>query len=531
MIPLLRPRLFGVLFYVMPMGAGGAFPAFAQENDGPSENPPNIVLFLVDDLGWQDTSVPFHTVRTPFNDLYRTPGVERLARQGVLFTSAYAASPVCTPTRSSIITGRHPARTHITDWTLHPDVEKQQRSRSSLSVASPDWNVRGVQPADTTLPGLLQRSGYRTIHVGKAHFGALGTTGADPTALGFDVNVAGHAAGAPGSYYSEEKYGNDEEGPWGVPGLEKYYGTDTYLTRALTLEANNAIGEAVRDGQPFFLNMAPYAVHAPIMADSQYVDDYAGINSTEAAYASMVESYDASLRAILWKLEELDVAERTLVLFMSDNGGLSAHARGTTPMGTGLNTHNLPLRSGKGSAYEGGVRVPMVVAWAKPNASQPLQRRLPIASGARRSAPVTSHDFFPSILEAARAQQPDDYRLDGQSFVPLLRPSSLQNQEVERDTTHFWHYPHLWGPQGPGLKPFTAVRSGDWKLIYFYDEARYELYNLADDLGETTNRRDARPEVARRLVRQMRSWMQRVGAQSPVDRATETPVGRPPRLE
>ena len=527
----LRPRLVGVLLYAIAMGAGGTLPAFAQENDRPSETPPNIVLFLVDDLGWQDTSVPFHTVRTPFNDLYRTPGVERLARQGVLFTNAYAASPVCTPTRSSIITGRHPARTHITDWTLHPDVEKQQRSRPSLSVASPDWNVRGVQPADTTLPELLRRGGYRTIHVGKAHFGALGTPGADPTALGFDVNVAGHAAGAPGSYYSEEKYGNDEDGPWGVPGLEKYYGTDTYLTRALTLEANSALEEAVRDGQPFFLNMAPYAVHAPIMADSQYVDDYTDVNSTEVAYASMVEGYDASLRAILWKLEELGVAERTLVLFTSDNGGLSAHARGRTPMGTGPNTHNLPLRSGKGSAYEGGIRVPMVVAWAKPDASQPVQRRLPIAAGRRTEAPVTSHDFFPSILEAAGVQQPDDDRLDGHSFVPLLRPSASQPQEADRDTTHFWHYPHLWGPHGPGLKPFTAVRSGDWKLIYFYDEARYELYDLADDLGETTNLVEAQPAVARRLADRMRAWMRRVGAQSPVDRATGSPVGRPPRPE
>lgn len=147
--------------------------------------PPNILLFLVDDLGWQDTSVPFHTVPTPFNRFYRTPHMEALARRGVVFTNAYASSPVCTPTRVSIMTGRHPARTRVTDWTLYPDVERQQRSAPWLSVASPAWNARGLQPADTTLPQLLQRAGYRTIHVGKAHFGALDTPGADPTNLAF----------------------------------------------------------------------------------------------------------------------------------------------------------------------------------------------------------------------------------------------------------------------------------------------------------------------------------------------------------
>lgn len=521
-------QIAAVLLCAIGVWTGTGLPAHAQD-DAPSEVPPNIVLFLVDDLGWQDTSVPFHTVRTPFNDFYRTPGAARLADQGVLFTNAYAASPVCTPTRTSIMTGRHPARTHITDWTLHPDVEKQRRTRPSLPVTAPDWNVRGLQPADTTLPALLQEAGYRTIHAGKAHFGALGTPGADPTTLGFDVNIAGHAAGAPGSYHSEEKYGNDESGPWGVPGLEQYYGTDTYLTRALTLEANRAIEAAVRKEMPFFLNMAHYAVHTPIMADSQYVGRYADADAPEAAYASMVEGYDASLRALLWKLEALGVADRTLILFASDNGGLSAHTRGRTPMGTGLNTHNLPLRSGKGSAYEGGVRVPMIAAWAKRNPSQPVQRRLPIAAGRRTDVPVTSHDFFPSILAAAGVPQPDGYVLDGQSFVPLMRPSSAPASDVRRDTTHFWHYPHLWGPQGPGLTPFTAARVGDWKLIYFYGEERYELYNLGDDLGETSNLIEARPAVARRLVDRMRAWMREVGAQPPVDRATGESVGHPPR--
>lgn len=509
------------------VGLIGTGPVHGQEGGAASApaDAPNIILFLVDDLGWQDTSVPFHVVPTPLNRFYRTPHMEALARRGVVFTNAYAASPVCTPTRVSIMTGRHPARTRITDWTLHPDVEQQQRTASWLSVVSPSWDVRGLQPADTTLPQLLQDAGYRTIHVGKAHFGALDTPGADPENLGFGVNIAGHAAGAPGSYYSEEQYGNERDGPWGVPGLSSYYGTDTYLTDALTQEARQAITDAVRTERPFFLNMAHYAVHTPIMADSQYVHRYAGSDPVEAAYASMIEGYDASLGALLETLDSLGVAEQTLILFMSDNGGLSAHTRGMTPLGTGTHQHNLPLRSGKGSAYEGGIRVPMIVAWATPDSTEPVQQRLPIASGQRTDAPVISHDFFPTILDAAGVQMPGGYALDGHSFVRMLQPTT----EAPRDSTHFWHYPHLWGPQGPGLEPFTAVRMGDWKLIYFYDDRRYELYHLADDLGETTGLLEARPEVARRLAEAMRAWMQRVGAQTPVDQTSGRPVPLPPR--
>jgi arylsulfatase A-like enzyme len=426
------------------------------------------------------------------------------------------------------MTGRHPARTRITDWTLHPDVTAQQRTASWLSVASPPWNVRGLQPADTTLPGLLRAAGYRTIHIGKAHFGALGTPGADPTRLGFDVNVAGHAAGAPGSYYSEDEYGNGRDGPWGVPGLSAYYGTDTYLTDALTQEAEKAIEEAVRAERPFFLNMAYYAVHTPIMADSQYVSHYAGADAVEAAYASMVEGYDASLGALLDALGRLGVAERTLILFTSDNGGLSAHTRGVTPLGTSTHQHNLPLRSGKGSAYEGGIRVPMVVAWAQPDTTEPMQQRLPVARGTRTDAPVISHDVFPTILDGARVRVPDEYVLDGKSFAEQLRPSGRRAPSAPAETTHVWHYPHLWGPQGPGLEPFTAIRAGAWKLIYFYNDTRYELYNLADDLGETTDLVRARPEVALRLAEAMRAWMQRVGAQTPVDRSSGVPAPQPP---
>lgn len=490
----------------------------------PPEAPrPNIALFLVDDLGWQDTSVPFYTERTPFNDRYRTPHMERLARQGMTFTNAYAASPVCTPTRTSIMTGRHPARTRITNWTLRNDLDAQETSPKAYPLRSPAWHVAGLQPGEVTLPEVLRRNGYRTIHVGKAHFGALGTPGADPTTLGFDVNVAGHAAGGPGSFYGRHNFSGAHRGAdrvWDVPGLERYHGQNIYLTDALTREANRAIERAVAEGKPFFLNMAHYAVHAPIMADSQYVGRYEGLHPVEAAYASMIEGMDASLGAIMDKLEELGVAENTLILFMSDNGGLSAHARGGE-----LHTHNAPLRSGKGSAYEGGIRVPMIVAWAKPNAGTPAQARLPIEAGRDTDEPVISDDFFPTILEVTGVEESASFTqdIDGRSLVPLL----VQAGGFERGGPLHWHYPHKWGPEGPGLDPFTAIRDGDWKLIYFYHDRRWELYNLANDLGETTNLAERRPEITERLARNMVAWMEDVGAQAPVARATGQEVGLP----
>ncbi len=484
---------------------------------------PNIVLFLVDDMGWQDTSVPFHTARTPFNDRYRTPAMERLADQGVRFSQAYSASPVCTPTRTSILTGKHPGRTHITNWTLRNGLEEQETGPKDYPLHSPDWNFTGLGPDDVTLPALLRDAGYRTIHVGKAHFGALGTPGADPTTLGFDVNVAGHAAGGPGSFYGEHHFSAAHRGGdrvWDVPGLEKYHGTSTNLTEALTIEANEVVTEAVEAGRPFFLYLSHYTVHAPIMADSGYIHNYSDLDPIEGAYASMVEAMDASLGAVLAHLERLGIAEETLVLFMSDNGGLSAHARGGAP-----HVHNAPLRSGKGSAYEGGIRVPMIVSWARPDARSALQAGLPIRSGVIHSTPVMSQDFFPSILNLAGLQAPEAHRsaMDGQCFVPLL----TGEEPLDRVGPLGWHYPHKWGPEGPGLDPFTAVREGDWKMIFFYKDRIWELYNLADDLGERFNLVDREPETAERMAALLRGWMDEIGAQVPLDQGSRTPVARP----
>lgn len=494
----------------------------------PSRQRPNIILFLVDDMGWQDTSVPFWEKETPFNRHYRTPNMERLARQGVCFTQAYAHT-VCSPTRTSIMTGWNPARHHVTNWTLNPDQD------TSKGWSPRNWNLRGLQPDHITLPKLLRDAGYMTIHCGKAHWGARGTSGEDPKNLGFDVNIAGHAAGAPGSYQGLQDFGNAPENenrrPWAVPGLEAYHGQDIHLSDALTLEASAALEQAVAAEKPFYLYMAHYAVHTPIEPHNRFVEHYEGRNYPEtdigipiqeAQYASMVEGMDASLGALLDKVETLDVAESTLVIFTSDNGGLSAHGRGTSPRGTELNTHNWPLRAGKGSAYEGGIRVPLIAAWAKPCKDNAFQQQLQIPQGAQSKHPVISEDLFPTLLGIGEACDglPEAYPLDGQDF----RHHLCQPQETSERPLYF-HYPHEWGPQGPGYEPHSALRIGNWKVIYFYAGRRWELYNVHRDIGEEHNFAEEYPARLEHLARQLKEGLEALGAQWPVNKATGEEVG------
>ena len=356
---------------------------------------PNIILFLVDDMGWQDTSVAFWKRKTRFNEHFRTPNMERLAKQGIRFSNAYSHA-VCSPTRTSIMTGQNPVRHHVTNWTLRADGDKDHSGKWGRMGAPNDWRLEGLQPKDVTLSSLLRNAGYFTIHCGKAHWGAMDTEGSNPRNLGFDVNIAGHAAGGPGSYQGMDDFGNKKETPWGVPGLEKYHGQDINLTEALTIEARDAISKAVSTGKPFYLYMAHYAVHAPIQPHKRFVENYENRNyddteidipAPEERYASMVEGMDASLGALLDHVKKLGVAEDTLIIFTSDNGGLSAHARGTTPYGTGKDTHCYPLKAGKGSAYEGGTRVPFIAAWANPTgkSAKPQRLKRPISECTRDS--------------------------------------------------------------------------------------------------------------------------------------------------
>ncbi|MBK8101611.1 MAG: sulfatase [Planctomycetes bacterium] len=463
----------------------------------PTEARPNVVVFLVDDLGWQDLSEPFAAERTDWNRRYRTPNVERLSRQGTKFTQA-CAHPVCTPTRVSLLTGMAAARHRATHWTLRKDTPTD---RPIAGFTMPAWNVNGLSSDPTTpravhaetLPQRLREVGYRTILVGKAHFGAIGTPGADPQNLGFDVNVAGHAAGAPSSYLASKNFlraPNDTI--WQVPGLDAWHGKDAFLTDVLTTEAIAAAAAARTDGQPFLLYLSHYAVHTPLDADERYAPAYraAGLPEAEARYAALIEGMDASLGRVLDWLDGEGLANDTIVLFLSDNGGLSASARGGEK-----HRHNAPLRSGKGSCYEGGVRIPFAARWPG---------RFP--AGAVQTLPVQVEDLFPTICEltGARPQCPD-----GHSFVRALRGEEQPAHPL------FWHHPHQWGSNGPGIEPYSAVRDGDWKLIWFWLDGRAELYHLGRDLGETVDCVTTEPAVAARLCELLRAQLAGCAAQLP----------------
>src|SRR5690606_4976006 len=365
---------------------------FAQNHSG--QKPPNIIIFLVDDMGWQDTSVPFWEERTPYNKRYRTPNMERLAREGMKFTNAYAF-PVCTPSRVSLMTGVNPARHRITHWTSpNPNTNTDYADTTLNSV---EWNIQGFSPIEgvphtffgTPLPTLLKQLGYYTIHSGKAHFGSSGTPGGDPRNLGFDVNIAGSSIGHPASYYGQQNYDrlvNGKSNRNAVPGLEAYHGTDTFLTDAITQEALKALEHPIRNNQPFFLHLSHYAVHTPIQADPRFVDHYLqmGLDTIEANYASLVEGMDKSLGDLLDYLEQHHQHERTIIFFLSDNGGLA-----TSPLRGGeAYTHNLPLRAGKGSVYEGGIRVPFLAKWPGVTQAQSVAQQY-----------IAVEDLFPTILE------------------------------------------------------------------------------------------------------------------------------------
>ncbi|MDA0802782.1 MAG: sulfatase [Planctomycetota bacterium] len=488
---------------------------------------PNIILFLVDDMGQQDVSEPMLSVdtRTPVNQRFTTPNVEALAARGVKASDAHSAGPVCTPSRTAILTGQCPARTHITFWTLekdNPPTGKHDR------VSAPAWNGWGAQPSATMWPALLHAAGYRTIHAGKAHFGARKTPGADPLNMGFDINIAGHAAGAPSSYlgthgFSESgKHAAQNNEPldaarigtsvWDVPGLEAYHGQDVWLDDALAREACAAINDAVAVGQPFALNFCPYGVHAPIMMDERFaaLSEGKDLDPPERKYISMVAAVDEALGTIVRCCEDLGVLDNTYIIFTSDNGGLSAHARGRAPDGQRAHTHNAPLRNGKGSASEGGTRVPFIaVGPGIAPATQPLE------------ATITGTDLYPTILAMAGVPAPVEVPCDGVNVLPLLTGASTR---LTRPAAIIIHQPHQWGSKERDIEPFTSIRDGDWKLIWYHDGPRVELYNLRLDLSETTDLGQQEPARANEMLALLRTRMEELGGQWSIDKATGLPI-------
>jgi len=474
------------------------------------EPPPHIVVILVDDLGGADVSLPAVEGAEELRGPAPTPHIARLAREGMRATDAYAAGPVCTPTRASLLTGQAPARHGITYWTLHAGRDTSARHPT---LSPPVWRTDGLTAEEVVLPALLKKAGYTTIHAGKAHYGAHGTSGADPRALGYDINIAGHASGAPGSFRGLESFTRSgrqgklggEPSVWDVPGLEKYHGQDIYLTEALAIEAVAAFEVAVRRGERVLLDFHPYAVHTPIQANRDKLAKYEGLDPREAAYATMIESVDDAVGSILDAIDRLGIAETTIVIFTSDNGGLSAHARGGTP-----HTHNAPWRSGKGSAYEGGTRVPGIIRW--PGVTRP---------GAVTSYPWSTFDLFPTLLNAAGVRAPEGHTIDGVDLGPVLAGRERPARPL------VWHQPHQWGAKGPGIEPFTSIRLGSEKLLHFHAGPRFELYDLAEDPGELRDLASARPERVLALAERLEVWLREAGALTSIDKASGEPIPGP----
>lgn len=440
---------------------------------------PNVVLILADDLGWSDLGCYG-------SDLHETPHLDKLAKQGVRFTDAYSASPVCSPTRASILTGKHPARLGITIWregALNPP-----RNRRLL----PPVAVADLPHTETTLAATLQSAGYLTALVGKWH---LGDADHAPETHGFDVNIGGTHWGAPATFFFPYRglFGQAKERRY-VPHLE-FGKPGEYLTDRLTDEALRVIDQA--KDRPFFLYLAHHAPHTPIEARPELVKRYEKkipprSRHRNPTYAAMIHSLDQSVGRIVERLEKHNLTERTVILFVSDNGGHVGEYQKRRV------TDNVPLRSGKGSLYEGGVRVPLIVHW--PGVTQ---------VGAVCPEPVLSTDLYWTILNATRCQvnEPAMRDRDGLSLMPLLKDPKAR---LTRESLCF-HYPHYYAT----TTPVSAIRSGDWKLLEYHEDSRVELYNLKDDLSETKDLAAKRADKMEELLRTLRAWRKGVNARMP----------------
>ena len=481
---------------------------------------PNVVVFLVDDMGPMDTSVPFITdkngvpQRYTLNDWYYTPNMERLAEAGMRFSN-FCAQSVSSPSRASLMTGQNAARHGITNW-----IRSESDNRDDFGPY--DWNWLGIRASEYTLAHLMKDAGYKTIHVGKAHFGPIGSEGEFPENIGFDVNIAGSSIGEPGSYLGENGYGLIRgTRSRAVPGLEKYHGTDTFLTEALTMEAIGQIDRSVEAGEPFFLYMSHYAVHNPFEIDKRFEGKYLS-DSTKSrsaiGYATLVEGMDKSLGDIMDHLKEIGLAKNTLIIFMGDNGG-------DAPLGPVREWASCaPLRGKKGTEYEGGTRVPCIISWAEPSGLNAVQRRLRIKRGAVSTQVCSIMDIYPTLASLTETSVPEDHTVDGQDLSRLLSGQP----DPSREEVFMCHFPH----QHNGSY-FTTYRDGAWKLVYYYNPEHPEapghvLFNLGDDPFETTDLSSERPDIARKLIGDMIARLQRENATYPVDSEGNTIL---PRLD
>ncbi len=446
-----------------------------------SAEPQNVIFFLVDDLGYMDIGA--------FNPetFYETPNVDRLAAEGMRFTDGYAANPVCSPTRYSIMTGKYPSRIGVTNWF--------SGRRLGRYANAP---LNDVMPlSEVTVAEALKEQDYRTAFLGKWHLGSQPEYW--PEHQGFDVNVGGHSKGSPpGGYFAPYTNPRLESGPKGE-----------YLTHRLADEAAKILRDFKNDR--FLIYLSFYNVHTPLQAPKELIEKYekkaAAINSEEfgdeeqvwpngkprkvrilqkhAVYAAMVETMDAAVGKVLDEVKALGLDGKTAVMFMSDNGGLSTSE--------GSPTSNLPLRGGKGWIYEGGIREPYIIKW--PGVAKP---------GSTCSVPVSSIDFYPTILDICQAPSRPEQHLDGLSLAPLLKGAS----SFSRDAL-YWHYPHY---SNQGGFPGGAVRQGDWKLVERYEDGRVHLFNLKDDIGELHDLSEQMPERVAAMRKKLHTWYWQTGA-------------------
>ncbi|TAM95823.1 MAG: sulfatase [Chitinophagaceae bacterium] len=478
---------------------------------------PNIIFFLVDDLGWEDTSVPFWDSLVAQNKKFQTPNLVAFSTMAEKFTHAYANS-ICTPSRVSLMTGMNAAHDRVTTWTEFKD--KAVDPKDSL-LEIPAWNVNGLSPVPypksiyaTPLPQILKDNGYYTIQCGKAHFGAYQTPGANPLNLGFVQNIGGSAAGNPASYLAESDFGYSPNRfilQADIPNMKKYWGASTFLTEDLTKEAMLAMDTARMLHKPFFLYMASYAVHLPYNADGRFVWKYLtrGETNPEAAYCALVEGVDESFGELMYYLTKHHLIQNTIIIFMSDNGGFSHPPREGEP-----NSQNYPLRAGKGSLYEGGIREPMMIRW--PGVTRP---------GSVCSQYVEIQDFYPTLLAMAGIKHYETVQpIDGESIVPYLKNPTLKNDK----RILVWNFPDNWvNSFGEDYNFQCAIRQGNWKLIYLEKYGRLELYNLKDDIKEQHDLSNKYPEKTREMAELLTKRLKKYDAQMPTYKATGKAVPWP----
>ncbi|MBK3517106.1 sulfatase [Carboxylicivirga marina] len=434
----------------------------------------NVIVILVDDLGVTDLGCYG-------SDFYQTPHIDHLANEGIRFTNSYSSCTVCSPTRASIMTGKYPARQHLTDW-----IEGHKYPWAKLSV--PDWTMY-LDSAEHTMAETFKSAGYFTAHVGKWH---LGENEKDwPENHGFDVNIAGWAKGAP--HRNKQKGYQGYFSPYGNPRLEDGP-NDEYLTERLTNEVCTLIEE--QGDAPFFINFWLYNVHTPLQACQDKIDKYkALVDSTKhhqnPIYAAMVEHTDEAVGKVIAKLKEKGLYENTIILFSSDNGGLIGRKRNRV-------TSNYPFRHGKGGMHEGGVRIPTILY--APNIGSKKQEV---------DEPVISNDYYPTLAQLAGVSIPEKQSatMDGSSWMPLLNGSG----ELKREAI-YWHYPHY---HQQGAVPYSAIRMGDWKLIDNFETNKLQLYNLSNDIGESYDLSKSHPDKTIELKEKLDAWRECIDAQFP----------------